>query len=171
MIFTQCWGGLMSILDTVGCGMPSFFQYFSDKKLINSDHVLSTKDGFYMIGRSISSILISKGVETFPDREDRILECRNYFDDWFLFAVPSREDYVYGLLKMREQEHDLERGIRRIFLLHQRSGWMALICFQFMRCCLNWLSYGASISRPYHNVKKNRSYRQTIDCGSVYITV
>lgn len=56
----------MSILDAVGCGMPSFFQYFSDKKLINSDHVLSTKDGFYMIGRSISSILISKGIETFP---------------------------------------------------------------------------------------------------------
>ena len=65
-----------------------------------------------MITESISSILISEGIETFPDREDRILECRNYFDDWFLFAVPSREDYVYGLLKMREQEHDLERGIQ-----------------------------------------------------------
>ena len=102
----------MSILDAVGCGMPSFFQYFSDKKLINSDHVLSTKDGFYMIGRSISSILISKGIETFPDREGRILECRNYFDDWYLFAVQSREDYVYGLLKMREQEHDLEQGMK-----------------------------------------------------------
>ena len=92
----------MSILDAVGCGMPSFFQYFSDKKLINSDHVLSTKDGFYMIGRSISSILISKGIETFPDREGRILECRNYFDDWFLFAVPGKNEYVYGLLKMWE---------------------------------------------------------------------
>ena len=102
----------MSILDAAGCGMPSFFQYFSDKKLINSDHVLSTKDGFYMIGRSISSILISKGIETFPDREGRILECRNYFDDWFLFAVPGKTEYVYGLLKMREQEHDLERGIQ-----------------------------------------------------------
>lgn len=65
-----------------------------------------------MITESISSILISEGIDTFPDREDRILECRNYFDDWFLFAVPSKEDYVYGLLKMREQEHDLERGIQ-----------------------------------------------------------
>ena len=102
----------MSILDTVDCGMPSFFQYLLEKTLIHSDHVLVTKDRFYMISKSISSILISKGVETFPDREDRILECRNYFDDWFLFAVPSREDYVYGLLKMREQEHDLERGIQ-----------------------------------------------------------
>ena len=102
----------MSLLDAVCCGMPSFFQYLSDKKLINSDHVLVTKDGFYMINKSISSILISKGIETFPDREDRILECRNFFDDWFLFALPSREEYVYGLLKMREQEHDLEQGMK-----------------------------------------------------------
>ena len=102
----------MSILDSLDCEMPSFFQYLSDKKLIHSEHVLFTKDRFYMIGKSISSILISKGIETFPDREGRILECRNFFDDWFLFAVPSGEDHVYGLLKMREQEHDLERGIQ-----------------------------------------------------------
>ena len=102
----------MSILDTVGCGMPSFFQYLLEKTLIHSDHVLVTKDRFYMISKSISSILISKGVETFPDREDRILECRNYFDDWFLFAVPGKSEYTYGLLKMREQEHDLEKGIQ-----------------------------------------------------------
>ncbi len=102
----------MSILDSLDHGFPSFFQYLSDKKLINSDHVLFTKDGFYMINMSISSILISKGIETFPDRENRILECRNYFDDWFLFAVPGKTEYEYGLLKMREQEHDLERGIQ-----------------------------------------------------------
>ena len=102
----------MSILDSLDCGLPSFFQYLLEKTLIHSDHVLVTKDRFYMISKSISSILISKGVETFPDQEGRILECRNFFDDWFLFAVPSGEDHVYGLLKMREQEHDLERGIQ-----------------------------------------------------------
>jgi len=101
----------MSILDSLDCGIPTFFQYLSIKELINSDHVLATKDGFYMICKSISSMLISKGIETFPDREDRILECRNYFDDWFLFAVPGKNEYEYGLLKMREQEHELERGI------------------------------------------------------------
>ena len=102
----------MSILDAVCCGMPSFFQYLSDKKLITSDLVLFTRDGFCMINKSISSILISQGIDTFPDREDRILECRNFFDDWFLFAVPGKSEYTYGLLKMREQEHDLEKGIQ-----------------------------------------------------------
>ena len=80
--------------------------------MIRKDQIISSNDGFFMITESFSSILISKGIDTFPDREDRILGCRNYFDDWYLFAVPSMEDYVYGLLKMREQEHDLERGIQ-----------------------------------------------------------
>ena len=102
----------MSILDAISCGMPSFFQYLSDKRFIHSDDVLFTKDGFYMINRPISTILISGGIETFPDREDNVLECKNYFDDWFLLAVPGKNEYVYGLLKMREQEHDLERGIQ-----------------------------------------------------------
>ena len=102
----------MSILDSLNFGMPSFFRYLSDKKLITSDLVLFTRDGFCMINKSISSILISQGIETFSDREDQILECKNYFDDWFLFAVPGKSEYTYGLLKMREQEHDLETGIQ-----------------------------------------------------------
>ena len=102
----------MSILDSLNFGMPSFFRYLSDKKLITSDLVLFTRDGFCMINKSISSILISQGIETFSDREDQILECKNYFDDWFLFAVPGKSEYTYGLLKMREQEHDLEKGIQ-----------------------------------------------------------
>ena len=102
----------MSILDSLDCGMPAFCRDFSDKKLIHSDYVLGTIDGFCMIYKSIASILISKGIETFSDREDNLLECRYYFDDWFLFAVPDQEDHVYGLLKMREQEHDLEQGIK-----------------------------------------------------------
>ena len=102
----------MSILDVMSSHTPSFFQYLLNENLILGEDILSTRDGFYFIFKSISSILISKGIETFPDREDRILECRNFFDDWFLFAVPDHEDHVYGLLKMREQEHDLEQGMK-----------------------------------------------------------
>ena len=100
--------GMINVDDRI----PPFFDFLIGENLVKTDDVLYAKDGFFMIYKSISSILISKGIETFPDREGRILECRNYFDDWFLFALPSREEYVYGLLKMREQEHDLERGIQ-----------------------------------------------------------
>ena len=102
----------MSVFDLNINRIPSVFRYLLNAQLIREENVLFTKDGFYMIYKSISSILISKGIETFPDREDRILECRNFFDDWFLFAIPDHEDYVYGLLKMREQEHDLEQGMK-----------------------------------------------------------
>ena len=102
----------MSVLDLNINRIPSVFRYLLNAQLIREENVLFTKDGFYMIYKSISSILISKGIETFPDREDRILECRNFFDDWFLFAVPDQEILVYGLLKMREQEHDLEQGMK-----------------------------------------------------------
>ena len=91
---------------------PAFFKWLDGQKMICKDRIISSNDGFFMITESISSILISEGIDTFPDREDRILECKNYFDDWFLFAVPGKTEYEYGLLKMREQEHDLERGIQ-----------------------------------------------------------
>ena len=93
-------------------GIPSFFRKLTEEKRICKEDVLYTKDGFCMIVRSLASILLSGGIETFPDREGRILECGNFFDDWFLFGVPFEKDYVYGLLKMREQEHDLERGLQ-----------------------------------------------------------
>ncbi len=92
--------------------LPVYFQWMLLKGQIAEDQVLFCDDGFCMIYHSISSILISRGIDSFPDKEDRILECKNFFDDWFLFAVPDKQGHVYGLLKMREQENDLERGIQ-----------------------------------------------------------
>ena len=60
----------MSVLDLNINGIPSVFRYLLNAQLIREENVLFTKDGFYMIYKSISSILISKGIETFPDRED-----------------------------------------------------------------------------------------------------
>lgn len=91
--------------------LPSFFQMLVDGNLACLEESLCTEDGFFLLCKPLSSILQSGGIETFPDREGNILECRYFFDDWFLFALPDRGGYVYGLLKMREQEYDLEQGI------------------------------------------------------------
>ena len=99
-------------LSDPGIRIPLFFQWLMDNHLIYTDQMLRSIDGFCMIHKPISSILHSKGIDTFPDREDRICECRNFFDDWFLYAVPGTQDPVYGLFKMREQEHDQEMGIQ-----------------------------------------------------------
>lgn len=91
--------------------LPSFFQTLIDGNLVCMEEFLCTKDHFFLLRKPLSAILHSGGIETFPDRDGNILECGNFFDDWFLFALPDPDGYVYGLLKMRKQEYDLEQGL------------------------------------------------------------
>ncbi len=98
----------------MGSGMeriPSFFRWLKVQNMVSEDPVLHTNDGFGMIATSISSLLLSRGIDALPDRDGKSLECRSFFDDWYLFAVPDKDAHVYGLLKMREQEDDQKRGI------------------------------------------------------------
>ena len=46
----------------------------------------------------------------FPDPDGVRLLCSSFFDDWFLYAIADDNKFVYGLVKMREQEHDAENG-------------------------------------------------------------
>ena len=101
----------MSLTDIVVHQIPRFFQYLIHRGSITMESVLKTSDGFFMLSESVASILSSADIDTFPDREDREFFCRNFFDDWFLFAITGREVPVYGLIKMREQEYDREMNI------------------------------------------------------------
>ena len=90
--------------------IPAFFRWLIASGAICCEDVLHTEDGFFALNKSLHSILLSKGIETFPDRDGLILECKNFFDDWFLYVVSDEEKEVYSLFKMREQEHDREQG-------------------------------------------------------------
>ena len=92
--------------------IPSVFQGLIASGYVLWDDVISAGDGFFAANKSISSILASVGIETFPDRDGQLLECRNYFDDWFLYAVSGAGEEVCSLFKMREQEDDKERGFQ-----------------------------------------------------------
>jgi hypothetical protein len=72
--------------------------------------IVSTQDGFWMVCKSLSEILAQKDILDFPDKDGSRLSCDKFYDDWFLFAVPGENGHVYGLLKLREQEHDAEGG-------------------------------------------------------------
>lgn len=91
--------------------VPSFFKWLKVQNMVGTDQILRTNDGFCMVAASVSTMLMARGIDTLPDSEGNSLECRAFFDDWFLFAVPDKETYVYGLLKMREQEDDQKKGI------------------------------------------------------------
>ena len=90
--------------------VPSIFCRLQAEGCINQSDILKTPDGFWLIYKSLSDILSEKGVVEFPDSEGRQLKCSKFYDDWFLYAVPNETDYTYGLLKLREQEHDTEDG-------------------------------------------------------------
>lgn len=86
--------------------VPSVFLQLQSNENICETELIHTQDGFWMIGKSLAEILARKGILDFLDADGTRLACDKFFDDWFLFAVPGEGDYVYSLLKLREQEYD-----------------------------------------------------------------
>ena len=93
-----------------GESTPKIFSLLISEKCAEESDILRTDDGFFMIYKSLSNILLEKDVLDFPDLKGERLRCESFFDDWFLYAVSSEADYTYSLLKLREQEHDTEDG-------------------------------------------------------------
>lgn len=90
--------------------IPKIFKFLLSNTNVEKSDILKTSDGFCMVNQSISNILSSKDIFDFPDSSGEKFKCERFFDDWFLYAVPNDNDYTYGLLKLREQEHDTEDG-------------------------------------------------------------
>ena len=90
-------------------GIPAAFEWLEKERYIRTEELRLTRDGFCFLEKSVADILIACDIDTFPDRQDQLLRTKNFFDDWFLFAVSEGGKTVYGLLKMREQEHDQDR--------------------------------------------------------------
>ena len=90
--------------------MPKTFWQLQSEGYINPSNVLKTPDGFWLIYKSLSDILSEKGILDFLNSDGDRRLCSKFYDDWFLYAAADGEDYTYGLLKFREQEHDTEDG-------------------------------------------------------------
>ena len=87
---------------------PSIFLKLQSDESIRIADIARTQDGFWMVCKPLSEILAQKGILDFPNTDGTRLACDKFFDDWFLYAVPGESDYVYSLLKLREQEHDAD---------------------------------------------------------------
>ena len=93
-----------------------------------------TGDGFWMSRKSIADILLEKEIRTFPNDRGEERECGLFFDDWHLYAIEDG-NWVYSLVKLREQEHDKEEG--RIGDGDTPGVTVSFIAFQpeiFMKC-------------------------------------
>lgn len=93
-----------------GKNIPNMFSILLSDMCIDRPDIRKTRDNFFLVYKSLSAILAEKNIHDFLDSEDERLKCSSFFDDWFLYAVPSESDHTYSLLKLREQEHDAEAG-------------------------------------------------------------
>ena len=73
--------------------------------------IYSTSDGFFAAATSVADILAQRDITTVPDRQGEPLECRLFFDDWYLYAVSEGDEVTYSLFKMREQEYNAKMGL------------------------------------------------------------
>lgn len=85
---------------------PHVFDFLLSAQCIEESEIIKTADNFFVVNKSIASILYEKGILDFPDLNGTRHACDRFFDDWFLYAVPKESGYTYSLLKLREQEHD-----------------------------------------------------------------
>ena len=132
---------------------PAVFLQLQAANCLHETDLVNTRDRFYLAYKSLADILGDKGILDFPDSEGRKLPCRNFFDDWFLYAVPGKTDYIYSLLKLREQEHDLD-------LLHPADGDTpgVTVCFIAFDCgiLLDCLHDPSDENRKKLNAEINR---------------
>ena len=90
--------------------IPAVWEWLLSHMCIEKRHILHTADGFSIVRKSLSDILAEKDIHDFLDSCNERLQCSNFFDDWFLYAVSSEKGHTYSLLKLREQEHDAKDG-------------------------------------------------------------
>jgi hypothetical protein len=88
--------------------IPAVLQRLLSDGSACENELFHTHDGFWMLFKSFADILLQRGILYLPTADGNRLDCDKFFDDWYLFAVPFEGDYVYSLLKLREQEHDAE---------------------------------------------------------------
>ena len=90
--------------------IPEAFQKLQSMGSVNPSDILKTPDRFWLIYKSMSDILSENSIFDFPDSSGERLLCSKFYDDWFLYAIPNGTDHTYSLLKLREQEYDLDDG-------------------------------------------------------------
>lgn len=90
---------------------PELFRKLKELGCLEDAVLYAAEDGFRAAMRSLAEILARRGITELPGDGGRPLECRLFFDDWYLCAVPDGSGHVCGLFKMREQEYDKKMGL------------------------------------------------------------
>ena len=98
------------MIDSKQKKLPELFGWLMELGCFGEAEIYTTSDGFCAAMATIADILAHRGTTTVPGSRGDQLDCRLFFDDWYLYAVSDGVDCTYSLFKMREQEHDAKLG-------------------------------------------------------------
>ena len=94
------------MIETKRNHLPKLFADLMTLGCFGEENIYTTSDGFCAVTTSIADILAHRDITTVPGSSGVPLDCRLFFDDWYLYAVSDGVDCTYSLFKMREQEYD-----------------------------------------------------------------
>ena len=98
------------MIDSKQKNLPELFGRLMELGCFSEAEIYTTSDGFCAVTTSIADILAHRDITTVPGSQGGQLDCRLFFDDWYLYAVSNGADCTYSLFKMREQEYDAKLG-------------------------------------------------------------
>ena len=90
--------------------LPEMVGWMMELGCFGEAEIYTASDGFCAAAVSIADILAHRDITTVLGSSGVPLDCRLFFDDWYLYAVSDGVDCTYSLFKMREQEYDAKLG-------------------------------------------------------------
>ena len=98
------------MVDSKPKNLPELFEWLMELGCFRETEIYTTSDGFCVAKATIADILACRDITAVPGSRGDQLDCRLFFDDWYLYAVSVGVDCTYSLFKMREQEYDAKLG-------------------------------------------------------------
>ena len=102
--------GKKDMIDRKQNNMPKLFEELVALGCLSEAEIYTTDDGFFAAMATVADILEHRGITTVPGSQGTPIDCRLFFDDWYLYAVSDGAGDIYSLFKMREQEDDAKLG-------------------------------------------------------------
>ena len=98
------------MIDSKQKTLPELFRQLMEFGCFGEAEIYATSDGFFAAMATIADILAHRDITAVPGSCGDQLDCRLFFDDWYLYAVSDGSNCTYSLFKMREQEYDAKLG-------------------------------------------------------------
>ena len=120
------------MIDSKQKNLPELFGWLMELGCFSEAEIYTTSDGFCAVTTSIADILAHRDITTVPGSSGVPLDCRLFFDDWYLYAAVAFSGVLvpFAIRLKKETDEAKKRKIRRnmalILLLPIAAGLIAI---------------------------------------------